>query len=413
MNNRTVRALPYVATIVVLCTGTVPAAAQRLVCVQPAEPAEPTRVGSPCTVTLRGSPAWEIFVLRFEDVAGRPVPRASVTVEPADAGIRVEPQTLDNGELRIEWHSGSGTGVSPRILEVTAQQGNQRAQRRIEVRPPPVRTELTLLAVPDQPANRGYWYEGHQLRDPVTVQLQNASPADCERTRVAFRAVGGSVTPDTTHGLWIGGSCLARSHWRLGRGVGIQHLRAQLVEEPRKSVEFHARARALPRVMAGLALAYADGFDRLEVTTTTLRITQQVEGLGTIARDSVVRKDSLVVQPSSWEVTPILGVDFPLVSCLPRIRTFVGASITDPRENWFVGLSALQPFYRLSHEAISFDLQAVVQVSRREVVADVPACRQDPALCATERRTRPVGGGLMLSVDSGALLSPLLTIFRR
>jgi len=405
---RSAQVLVALLTIAVLWV--VDAAAQKISCIQPTE----SRQDDSCTVTLRSATAQELIIVRVEGRYG--VLRDTTVKFRASTGDITDTDKVDSrGEAQARWSGSAGDGPVTITVEAKADDGRL-LTKKVQLRPPPRSTPLTLVPSPWGSGDFQAWYEERQLRHPVSVLIQGVPGAEqCRQTRVVFRQIGtGQSSPDSTFGEWTDSrGCIAQSTWRLGKGIGRQHLQASLAGEPVKSTTFTAFARALPRLTTGLAWSYASKFNRAEITRNTVRVARTIRPDSVLAMDSVAVRRSVDSVKASWNITPIVGIEWPIINSARKVRISASASLLDPDKDWFLGVSALQPIWGLSHEALGVDVHAVMHFSRREVVVNPQTCGSEGSAmaCATDRQTRPVGGGLMLIVDSTALLGNLLSIF--
>ncbi|HEX5871853.1 MAG TPA: hypothetical protein VFY65_15600, partial [Longimicrobium sp.] len=323
----------------------------------------------------------------------------------------------------------SGGLSAPVTVTAVAVVGGVRLTRPIQIKAPDTAPSgYTLEIRSERSGNDQAWYEKRQLRDPVIVDVEGVKNATaCHNTVVVFRPTGGgSVSPDSVRAVWndrvrvrIPGqpvrpdtTCSARTRWRLGEGVGEQHLRAQLAGgngANGRSQQFRATARALPRLTAGLALTGTDGYTRVSTSADTVVVTRQ-SGDSTVTTRRVTEHKSPSRVEGTWTVTPVVGFDWPIIPQVHSLRVSAAASLADPDKEWLFGLSLLQIPFGLQHEAVGVSLHVVGQVSRRTIVEDAEACRTLEQ-CGTAKRVRITGGGLMFVVDGIGLLSTLTSVF--
>ena len=407
-----------VAVVAVLLAMAAPSAAQlpKIQCEAPA------RGEGACVSQLGRSPAEQIVTVKVIASDGAtPVPSVRVRFTASMGWITDSVTTNAAGDATALWYGPSDSGAV-RILAV-AQIGGAEIRRGILLRMPKEepRSAFRLKAVhgertvSDTSRNRyDYWYVEQQLSKPVMVEIIGASErSQCESALVIFRQTsGGGQTPDSAYGTLLdrspytrggtGSMCIARARWKLGKEVGEHHLRATLAGESVKSVEFTAKARARPRLVAGLAFTTVSGFDQLSQSDRKFTV-KRTTSTGEISFDSVAKVPSLSNVNRQAVFTPTLGVDWPLKTSWPNVRVSMSASIKNADQDWFAGFSILQAVQGLVHESVGIDLQAVVQLSRRRVVTNARTCAADLATCVNERQTLPVGGGIMLTFDTGLL----------
>ena len=317
------------------------------------------------------------------------------------------------GEVRIPWQGVVGMTATEVRVEVDVDA--RTAARVVIVRAAPPTTAFGLLMV-DRTAGDGQaWFQERQLRNPIRVRITDVpDESKCKIAAVLFQAkVGGATTPDTAYGLWdvAAKQCFATTRWRLGKDVGEQHLRAALAGESAKQIVFTAKSRALPRLVGGLAMVFTSAYDTLTSKTRTVRVERPTPG-GNIAYDSAITTVGVGHASSGATYSPILAIDHPLWPNWDHVRWVGGVSATRPKDDYFFGFSLLQPIFGVNQEGIGIDLQFIAQVSRRRVLADPPGCEQIQA-CATKSRTGVVGAGVSLTIDTGGLLTNLLTALSR
>lgn len=381
-------------------------------CVQPAQ----TKPDEGCVLTLSRNPGSAVIVVKLEQ-GGAPLPGVKVRFRATGNSVY---DTLDvsdsSGEARTTWSGAAGS-----VVTASATIGSDESRVEIQIKAPaPAPTPLTLSSVPRKglPAlgDRQSWYEKRQLRDPIPVVIGGAkNEASCDSAQVVFRAVGGSTSPDSVRGQWTEatketpGSCTARAHWRLGEGVGRQHLRAHLVGNADESLQFTSTARALPRLTIGLVVSRPSGYHRLEITADTVTVTRTV-GDSTVEMKRVTTTEKAQEVERDFAMTPVLGFDWPMVPQWGRLRVSAAASLASPTQDWFFGVSLVQIAVGLPHEAVGVSLHGVVHVSRRTVVKNPEACLQRQS-CGTGDELVPASVGFMFTVDQTSLLSNLTTIF--
>jgi hypothetical protein len=316
--------------------------------------------------------------------------------------------TTASGEAEFIWTGAAGTATT--TITASAVRNNRTVQRVIEVKPQPTGTQRALSLVTDPIV---YGYEKRQISGPVTVRIDN--PGDrCESNVVVFRPYGtvGSGSPDTVRALTdpVYGGCTASSYWRLGEGVGRQHLRASLSDESSKSLVLNAVARALPRLSAGIASTYDfREFRTANISERNVQVTRRNPNStgpdSLVVVDSVVKSVSLGNQDAGWAVRPVLTVDFPITARLTQLRASLGAALRDADQDWYLGFSAIQPFRGVSQEAVGADFHAVLHVGRRDVLAN-PECDDDQALDDCRSKSKfyfPLGIGVMATFDATPL----------
>jgi len=386
--------------------------APRVECVSPEDP----KTNARCTLKVPKDPAVQRIVVRVE---GAP-PNTPVTftiARPGEASLAIlETVSTDRyGLAQISW-TGSQADTG-RIIRAQADvAGPLDPQREILVgaapRTPTAR-ELEPLArrVP-------VWYEERQLRREVGVRIQNPG-SDCTENLVVFRPIGaGTASPDTVKPDTRNGACVATTHWRLGKGLGRQHLHAFLVDEPTNNRNLEAIARALPRVGGGLA-GGRDGreYSVLKVQAETIQVTRRAVNQSgdsiTIVEDSIINTSSIDRVEEQWFTAPTLGVDFPVFVSLERLRGSIAISLEHPDRDWFFGVSALQAMFGVATENLGVDLHLVGHVGRRAVVKD-PDCGDDEDFedCEDKEKILLLGFGIMTHVDGSGLLSTLSGIFK-
>lgn len=394
-----------------------PLRAQSIECIVPGEPRSENQR---CTVLVSPETTSKDLVVRVRGVTARhPV---QFRLESAGGSVTHQVLTDDFGLALFTWNGTPG-GTGARVI-VESQINQQLARREIDiVASTSTGRELALVS-----PNTRYWYEKRQARAPIDVRITNFEGA-CDANVVVFRPVAGSgsASPDTVRAGESdedGGGCMARAWWRLGEGVGRQHMRIALADEPSRFTITTAIARALPRIGAGVAVT--NDFRSYHVvgdTSRTVRVTRRIalySPTGVSLGDSTVAVDSVVPGRTIREVrddvftTPTVSVDFPLFTNWDRVRVSFGVSLKDPARDWYVGFSPLQALWGVTHENVGVDLHFVMHAGRRRVLSN-PGCRSDREFsdCRDEDRLfLPLGYGVAAFVDGTALLGTLGTIFK-
>lgn len=381
----------------------------RIRCVQPA----PADVNGPCILTARRDPGLEPIVVVVEQ-DGVPKHGISVIFSTSVGGVE---DTLAvsqaNGEARTVW---SGSLAAPVTVTATAVLGGARHSLPIQVKAPDPARVYTLHIRSERGGDGQDWYEKRQLPEPLIVDIIGADNITCAGEVVVFRPTGGgSTSPDSVRAEWNDKTsiCSARARWRLGEGVGDQHLRAQLAGSNGangRSAQFTATARALPRLFAGLALTATTGYRRVSTTADTVVVTRQSDDSTVTSRRVTTHRAPERVNEEWRKIQPVVGFDWPMLPRNGRLRASIAASMEHPTTDWMFGISLLQMRYGVQHESVGVSIHLIGQVSRRSVVENALACR-NLEQCGTDDRVRVVGGGLMFVADSGTLLGPLTSIF--
>ncbi|HZG43681.1 MAG TPA: hypothetical protein VEY93_12000 [Longimicrobium sp.] len=332
-------------------------------------------------------------------------------LESAGGSVTTSEPLNAQGEASFRWTGAAGTGTT--TITAAAVVGDRTVRRVIEVKPSlPAGTQRSLLLVTDPVV---YGYEDRQISGPVTVRVANEGNT-CENNVVVFRPYGtvGSGSPDTVRAAIdpLYGGCTASTYWRFGKGVGQQHLRASLADEPAKSLILNGVARALPRLSPGIAFTYDfRDFRTANISERNVQVTRRYTSSSgadsLVVVDSIVKSVSLGKQDEGWAVRPVLNVDFPITARLTRLRASLGAALRDADQDWYVGFSAIQPFRGVSQEAVGADFHTVVHFGRRDVLAN-PQCADDRNLDDCRSKSKfffPLGIGMMATFDATQLFS--------
>jgi hypothetical protein len=317
--------------------------------------------------------------------------------------------TDKNGYAQITW-TGAPLGSSRSIM-VETRIGERRAQLLIPVQSVPINSGRTITVIPrttDETARGGvpHWYEKRQLPRRIVAQVEGAGR--CEDNLLAFRPVGSTAvtSPDTVRAETAeNGDCVARTSWRLGEGVGWQHMRISFADEPSNYRNVSAIARALPRIGAGLAVSYDfSTYPRLNLREDTVQVIHRLPGDSIIVRDSVVNKASIDTVEVDWSVHPTVNVDFPMKLSLRWLRGSLAVSLLEPDKDWYAGFSILHPPLGLTPEKLGVDVHLMAHFGRRKVLRN-PTCNDDGNVkdCRAEDDFRMMGVGFIVVVDSSLL----------
>ncbi|HEU4881631.1 MAG TPA: hypothetical protein VFT45_05280 [Longimicrobium sp.] len=391
----------------------VPATAQdpTLTCSTPVEPATP----GACTLKATTNPGQHSVTVQINNAIGVTNTPVEFTVEEPGRTIKANSPAGADGKATFSWFGAAGTGVK---VTAKATIAGRTLTRVIDVNAPAAAsTQRSLAPLSDSVV---YGYEKRQIKAPVIVEIQDAGER-CDSAVVVFRAYGavGAGSPDSVRAVRSSGRCAASTWWRLGEGVGRQHLRASLADEPAKDLVLSAVARATPRLNAGIVSTYDfRHYDRVDQTERTIHITRRVVDpvtgdSATVVTDSTAKTISVTEVDGEAFTKPVVSVDFPILARWTRLRASLGAAFENADTDWYVGISALQPFRGVSQEAVGADFHAVIHLGRRDVLKD-PKCDDDgnTSDCKSKKEfILPLGIGFMATFDATSLLSALGSIF--
>ena len=387
------------------------AAAQTIACPQ----APAAKADEPCVMMMRGD--IEPIVVRIElndaSVAG-----AKVSFKPSRGmrGTIAQQSSVTDatGLAQTMWRGSADPGLAPDTIRVEATDGKWVTVRSLILKAPAKSAELSLAIDRDGKfsGDSQYWYAGRQLRRPLTVTIVGPkTESDCRASVVAFKAAGdAAATPDSARGRWNDTRCVAETHWKLGPTVGDQYLRASVGTDAAKQAIFHASARNIPWIAAGLTWTYVSGYNRLATTTQDLEVVSKSATAETTFKTTRSTK-SVDVSSATGVFAPTLGVNTPLFTSWPRVRMSLAADVQHVTTDWFAGFSLPQLWDNIFNEDIAIDLQLVTHVSRREILLNPTECAADQKMCRIDKKARPVGVGLAVQVNGGALLTTIMNFF--
>jgi hypothetical protein len=385
-------------------------------------------------------------VVRVADRSGAPVSGIRVTFEPKAGLVQRLATTGADGTATAVWSDLTLLRAPTEVV--------------VRVDHPTVASTLTVPIAPAPPPGSGYtlaaldrrwpwwlplhfierppgwladplvWYADRQLRSPLVVRVVNADEAACPGVVVRFRPAGdATVGPDSAFGVWKEpkhGSpyCAAEARMKLGKDVGVHLARAQLASDPKQQVTLRTKARALPRITAGLVAVNDRRYDLRKDDSQPIKITRRWSFDSVIGgRTTTVTVDTVLdantgrpnsVRSDLWSFTPTLGIDWAPFRPMTRVRISVSTALEGARDNWYAGVSILQLLQDFHREAIGIDFQGVVPFQRRNVVTNPAACQslRTTDACATERHSlEAVGYGVMVTLDGVQLLTQLATQF--
>lgn len=352
-----------------------------------------------------------------------------------------------DGVAEALWHRSGGTQPVGIAVDARIVDGNRNvlasALKYLEIsRPPPPAPRTVAL----NPWRGGYqsWFENSTLRNAVVFAVEERRPdgkggtADvpidddsvCNAQRVAFRAVSGSgtVTPDTTVAQVYpiaesnARGCFVEARWALGAGSGEREMRATLV--PGKGYvsagnppALYASARAMPRLVAGLAYSWNHSYRGLEAGS---EVTFTVER--TLPDGSVVKYDSTDTPASAykefdgdWELNPLVGLTMPvplngarLRGWSERISLTAGADLANIGDHWFAGVSLTRLGIGLPSESLPIDFHLLGHWRRTSVLTNPVECRDALEACKTDEAVRFQGASFMLSADATTVISEII-----
>lgn len=389
-------------------------------CVRPAPDAD----GAACTLRRAAGVSVEPIVVRVVDAHGAPLQGEKLTFRSATGGL-LGAATTDHDGIGVLLWTEPMPGVTGAVVAETTVGGIPRF-RTIEIAQPKKPSGRTISSdgSPDQ-----VWFVDRQLPKYARVRVNGASAADCGGVVVRLRARGdGASAPDSVYAAWNArtGTCTAESPWRVGKDVGEYLLQASLAGEPDQRVEFRAKARALPRLVAGVSLTAESPYTRVvpgrkRVVRTITTTPAVAPATGSV--QTQVDVESTFVTPGrseSWLFTPVLGVDWAPYLPVTRLRVMAGAAVDNARHEWVAGFSLPQVFqsHGFHREAVGVDFHLAVHFERRTDVLDVTTTECPLGIealaraCPTTKKSfRPTGVGLMLTVDGIAALGQLAGIF--
>lgn len=357
-------------------------------------------------VTSAGAPAGQDVVVYFRASNGKPM------IDSA--------KTDKNGRATLAWRADGANRSS--TIQVDALVAGAPAHKEIHIAIAPVLSAVNGTSDPAWYSRRGFWsqdpqwYENHQLRHPAIVSL-NVPLAQCTTTAVLFRSFGkgAEAAPDTAFGeLTKGGApCEARGYWTVGSGGTRQILRASLLADPDQRVDFHAKSRAVPWLGVGLAVTGSSKYLAQISEDRVNRVTRRFQvGSGNDSLEFSFDSTSTATRPDSvagkTQLAPVIGVNFPLILRAEWFRMYLGADLKTPRSDWYAGFSLLQMVAGWQQESVGYDLDIVAHVSQRHVITN-PECFTAPATCNAETRTRMVGWGALLSLNTAPVLDKLFS----
>lgn len=319
--------------------------------------------------------------------------------------------TDDNGIALVEWSGDPSNGEV--VVTATAEVSGV-----IEI----VTFKLggTYLLGPVLGGDNQDWYQKRQLKDSIALRLTVPAGDSCQRAAVIFRtsSEGGSVSLDTA---WATGSytdCVVATRWKLADYVGVQRLRASLINDPKQRVDLSARSRATPWLGLGLTWFWSARLVSLHTEKRPQHFTRKT--LSASGADSIeVSYDSSVTVSRSIDTTraqarfaPVAGVNWPISLKWRNLRLFTAADLGDPTHDWFLGASIIQlPFVAgWQHESVPIDVQVVVEWNRRDILRNPDECSKNFATCNVVTHTRFYGGGLLVSYNVEGALDKLVGV---
>jgi hypothetical protein len=359
-----------------------PVAAQSLICVRPA----PQAAG--CKLKLSSAKPKELLAFRlFKDTSRtRPDSGAVVLFNLVSGSGTITASAVTNaaGLVVAEY---AGEDITTEVVITARRMDAAIAQAEVRLTPAdrPLRSDWTLgNIVGDHQA----WYAERQLKEPIEAPIVGPTEAQCDSVAVRFKANTelSAIAPDTARAKWVNQRCIASARFRLGKEVGEQFARVELIGSSAAPRTISARARLAPRFMVG-ALATASP-----------------------AKDDIL-KDTVTIDsmPAHWRSSPLLGVDWAPVLTWPNLRTVFAINPLDARHEWFAGLSALQ-LGSAQREGVGFDLQGGVTIRRPNIIKDRAACAANVKTCQAERQWR-FGAGFVFAVDAITLLGDFKGFF--
>ena len=356
-----------------------PASAQTLTCVRPAG----------CKLKLSSAKPKELLAFRLSGAARDSGAVVSFNVAAGSGTITASGVTNGAGLVVAEYSSEQEISTEVTITARHLDGTRVIAQAEVKLAPPdkPLRSDWKMG---DIKGDNQVWYAERQLKEPIEVPIVGPSEMQCDSVSVRFKAHTelSAIAPDTARAKWNGMSCVASARFRLGKEVGMQFARVELIGSSAAPRTISARARLAPRFMVGALVTFSGEYDVLQDSVT-------VDSL-----DSPVRS------------SPMLGVDWAPVLTKSNLRMVLGLNPLDARHEFFLGVSALQ-LGESQREGVGFDLQTGLTFRHPRVVDDRAACAagiKAKTGCQAERKWKP-GVGVMLSVDAISLLGEFKGLF--
>lgn len=405
-----------VASLVLLA---IPAGAQKLTCLTPADAAPNCKLAS-------RSPS-ELLVVQAIGPDGKSASGIPVSFTTSKGEITSAATTGPDGKVQVRWTAAvpstestakSASTTDEVLVDVVALIEGNRIARRIvlERTESPDKTFLVVRGTNGESGNDQRTFVERQLRWPLKVIVAEVDSVKCTSTRVSFRdPMGGVLSLDTVRGYWKSGECSASTRWKLGPSAGIQTVRAVVVDKPDAYATFTAKAHTLPWIGVGLAYSRPVGYETILSTAgTAVRVKRKIANAGSadsseISYDSIPSKKGLNSVPRSAAFTPIIGVNSPLFlgQNWSRLRFSLSADARHLDRDWFVGVSVPQALRGLVNQGNGVDLQIVAHISRQEL-ADGKDCGPNMTDCRINPQVRFASLGAMIQVNTTSILGAIL-----
>jgi hypothetical protein len=367
-----------------------PAAAQKIQCMVPGEPAS---ANQRCSIAVPSGTVTQPLAVQLLNPGGVAGKVVHFSLAPGASGTVTDSAVTDVNGIAPFAFTGQGGSSGSTVIRAEARLNNQVTFREIEiVTAPPPATSRNLSLGGRQRVQ--HWFAERQLRDSIEVVVENPT-GDCSSNIVVFRATSstdGTTSPDSVRPTVVGGRCVATSWWKLGNTVGRQHMRAFLASEPAKTVSMTAIGRAGPRIGVGVAFV------------------RDMRNYQTL--DSATNR--VVDANHDWQSTPTVAADFPIIPSARWMRGVMAVSLKDASRDWYVGFSVLQPMLGVTRESVDLDLELVMHAGRRNVLKD-RSCDDDGDIsdCVNRKdKVLPLGIGFMAFVNAANLISSIQNIFK-
>jgi hypothetical protein len=108
-----------------------------------------------------------------------------------------------------------------------------------------------------------------------------------------------------------------------------------------------------------------------------------------------------------FSVAPIVGVTTAIIPRVHQLAVTAGVNLSDPTEDWYLGISLPQVFGRLGAESFPVSVHLLSHWGRTPELDDPAACRAEGE-CDTHNEVRWHYVSLMASIDAGTLISDLI-----
>jgi hypothetical protein len=387
------------------------------------------------SVTRKGRTASGVLV-RFHATSGKVLPDSVVT----DV----------NGVVNASWTRAKDSSLAAITIAAISSGGSATYIVPLVPRSAASKAQLVL----ENWTHTRSWFEKYQLPNRIPIAIKRVvgnarvhikDQKTCEAQKVVFLGNSrvGTANPDTIVGELFfidqkgrkkssddiksmalqsstnlsakDTACFVFTNWTLGENPGAKELRARIIPkgyEAPYTLNIKGNARALPRIVGGVAMSHTKGYLGFKKGSATVYHVERPMPDG-----SKQTYDSTVTAPNSVDsvhskntASAIAGVSIALplwwLGNFDRLSFTGGIDLRSATDDFYAG-GSLARLFGSAVEALPIDVHLLMHIGRQDLLKDPVACAASGS-CATRKKTRIHGAALMLSADATTLISEVI-----